>query len=181
MKTVTEGKKELYYLRKIDDLGRITIPRHIRDIANIHNGDSLELSCLDDGQIVIRKHEIRKYFLASTEKIIEGFHNATGFPVVLCDRNEIVFSKGMSKIKCKDLSNDFFAQIRRMDNNVYPNIYLNADKSIKIKNFKFIVHGGECIGAVVIPESDIDMTDEINLAIDVCASAITAYVAERGE
>ena len=166
----------MYFIRKMDDVGRILIPREARKLYNIEDGDSMEIIC-DDEKIIIKKHRIEKYFQASAEKIIDGFYAATKTPIVLCNRNQILISKGKKEISCKELSQDFIEQIRRNDATIYSNTYLNEDKTVKIKYFRFIIHSDECIGAVVIPDTfrrRISPSDTASL--DVCAAAIDAYV-----
>lgn len=42
-------------IRRIDDLGRIVIPREIRRTMHIHEGDPLEIFT-DDGAVLLRKY-----------------------------------------------------------------------------------------------------------------------------
>lgn len=44
-------------VRRIDDLGRIVIPKEIRRTLNIKNGDPLELYTDDNGDLIFRKHD----------------------------------------------------------------------------------------------------------------------------
>lgn len=168
-------KKDMCFVRKLDDIGRITIPRDVRNIYDLNPGDSVEILC-GENDMRVRKHKLRDCFLASSEKIIEGFYNITGIPIILCDMNEIVAAKGTADIEVVELSNDFYTQIRRLDENIYPKLALNSDKSIIVKDFKFIIHQGECIGAVVIPDGPqmISVADEI--AFKMCVSAIASYM-----
>lgn len=168
-------KKDMCFVRKLDDIGRITIPRDVRNIYDLNPGDSVEILC-GENDMRVRKHKLRDCFFVSSEKIIEGFYNITGIPIILCDMNEIVAAKGVKDIETVELSNDFYTQIRRLDENIYPQLALNSDKSIIVKDFKFIIHQGECIGAVVIPDGPqmISVADEI--AFKMCVSAIAAYM-----
>ena len=43
-------------VRKIDDLGRIVIPKEIRKNLRIREGDPLEIFIEKDGEIILRKH-----------------------------------------------------------------------------------------------------------------------------
>jgi len=43
-------------IRRIDDLGRVVIPKHMREQLGICEGDALEIE-IQDGKIVITKHE----------------------------------------------------------------------------------------------------------------------------
>lgn len=172
---MSEEKKGLYFIRKMDETGRIMLPRTARQLYNLQPGDSVELIC-DNEQLIIKKHKVQKYFQASVEKILEGFCKATGVPVILCDRNRILFQQGLDEIACKELSDDFFEQIRRDDEKVYDHIALNEDETVKIKHFCFIIHNEECIGALIIPETYQQVSETDKVALSVCASAIAAFI-----
>lgn len=43
-------------VRRIDDLGRVVIPKEVRRKLNIHEGDPLEVSYTDDGGVFFRKY-----------------------------------------------------------------------------------------------------------------------------
>ena len=42
-------------IRALDDLGRIVIPKEIRRVIGVHEGDSLDIVALTDGSILLRK------------------------------------------------------------------------------------------------------------------------------
>lgn len=42
--------------RRLDDLGRIVIPREIRRTLRLHEDDSMELCLTDEGDLLLRKH-----------------------------------------------------------------------------------------------------------------------------
>mgnify|MGYP000229266106 CR=1 FL=1 len=44
--------------RRLDDLGRIVIPREIRSTLQLHEGDPMEILISDDGDIVLRKYSV---------------------------------------------------------------------------------------------------------------------------
>lgn len=60
-------------IRRIDDLGRIVIPREIRRKMNINEGDPLEI-CLDGDKLYLEKYiasyEYEKYILGLIERIV---------------------------------------------------------------------------------------------------------------
>lgn len=41
-------------IRRIDDLGRVVIPKEIRSKTGIHEDDPLEIMCNEDGEIILR-------------------------------------------------------------------------------------------------------------------------------
>lgn len=169
-----QAKKCLYFMRKIDDLGRVVLPKLAREQYGICEGDSMEIIC-EEEQLILKKHNVGKYFKASTEKIIEGYYAVTGQPIILCDRNHILFSRGI-KAACDELSDDFFEQIRRSDDKVYVNTALDAAGEIVVKELRFIIHKDECIGALVLPDNSQKPSSESIVALKVCASAIAAQI-----
>ena len=44
-------------VRRIDDLGRIVIPKEIRRVLKINDGDALEITTNRDGEIIIRQYK----------------------------------------------------------------------------------------------------------------------------
>lgn len=57
-------------VRKVDPIGRIVIPKEIRDVMSINEGDPLEI-VKDNNQILLRKYHIGCIFCGSDKSIIE--------------------------------------------------------------------------------------------------------------
>lgn len=51
--------KPIGITRHIDDLGRVVIPREIRKRFNINEGDLLEIFTDEDGNIVLKKYNVK--------------------------------------------------------------------------------------------------------------------------
>lgn len=45
-------------VRRVDDLGRIVIPKAIRKEVNITEGEPMELYIMEDGSILLKKYKI---------------------------------------------------------------------------------------------------------------------------
>lgn len=52
-------------VRKIDELGRIVVPKETRELLNINEGDPVELFYDDSGRIMIRKYHSSGCILCS--------------------------------------------------------------------------------------------------------------------
>jgi len=64
-------------IRKIDELGRLVLPKDIRKQLDIHNGDLLELSCTQESLSIKKYSSIREIvFLAEIllNSIYEHYH-----------------------------------------------------------------------------------------------------------
>lgn len=81
-------------VRRIDDLGRIVIPKQIRNELKLKTGDALELTLRESGEIVMRKFEEPDLSIKKTEFGEEALMNKKG--EVLCIKY---------KITCEDVAN----------------------------------------------------------------------------
>lgn len=64
-------------VRRIDDLGRVVIPKEIRRTCNIREGDPLEIF-LQDGAVVFRKynHTYRDDLMATLQRAADYYDNS---------------------------------------------------------------------------------------------------------
>lgn len=60
--------KKTGIVRAIDELGRIVLPKELRQVMNIHEKDALEIFA-EDGKIVLKKYEPACIFCGSAENI----------------------------------------------------------------------------------------------------------------
>ena len=80
-------------VRRLDDLGRIVIPKQIRNELKLKTGDALELTLRKSGEIVMRKLEEPDFSIKKTEFGEEALMNKKG--EVLCIKQ---------KITCEDMA-----------------------------------------------------------------------------
>ena len=57
-------------VRRIDDLGRIVIPKEIRRTMQIREGDSLEIY-VDGDRVILKKHETECIFCGANKDLSE--------------------------------------------------------------------------------------------------------------
>ncbi len=62
--------KESGIVRKVDPLGRIVIPKEIRRVLSINEGDPLEI-VKDNNEILLRKYRRGCIFCGSDKSVIE--------------------------------------------------------------------------------------------------------------
>ncbi len=84
-------------VRRIDDLGRVVIPKEIRRTLRIREGDPLEIYTDSDGEVVFKKYspvgELGEF--ASTYADVLAKHSE--MPTLISDRDHIVSVSGVSK------------------------------------------------------------------------------------
>ncbi|NLJ15625.1 MAG: AbrB/MazE/SpoVT family DNA-binding domain-containing protein [Clostridiales bacterium] len=84
-------------VRRIDDLGRVVIPKEIRRTMRIREGDPLEIYTSVDGEVIFKKYspvgEISNY----AGQYAEVLAKVSGIPAIICDRDHVIAAAGMQK------------------------------------------------------------------------------------
>lgn len=84
-------------VRRIDDLGRVVIPKEIRRTLRIREGDPLEIFTDREGEIILKKYSpIHELGTFATE-YAEALYETLGTPVMITDQDEVVAVAGLSK------------------------------------------------------------------------------------
>lgn len=91
--------------RRIDELGRIVIPKEIRKMLYIKEGDSLDIS-IDAENIVMKKFSTFSNFSKTLQKILEEVDKAFEIKMTVYDREKIIASTS-EKIKEIEYTEEF--------------------------------------------------------------------------
>lgn len=96
---MTEEKpmKATGIVRRIDDLGRVVIPKEIRRTMRIREGDPLEIFTDNDGEVVFKKYSPVGEMSPFANQYADVMSRACGLPVLICDRDHVVAVAGLSK------------------------------------------------------------------------------------
>ncbi len=84
-------------VRRIDDLGRVVIPKEIRRTMRIREGDPLEIFTDAGGEVVFKKYSPVGEMGAFASQYADVLYHACGQPVIICDRDHITASAGIAK------------------------------------------------------------------------------------
>ena len=84
-------------VRRIDDLGRVVIPKEIRRTMRIREGDPLEIFTDRDGEVIFKKYSPIGELNAFAAQYAETLHKTCEMSVIICDRDSVVASAGISK------------------------------------------------------------------------------------
>ena len=84
-------------VRRVDDLGRIVIPKEIRRTLKIREGDPLEIYTDGDGEVIFKKYSPIGELADTAVQYADAMIKHTSFPVVICDRDHCVAAAGISK------------------------------------------------------------------------------------
>ena len=84
-------------VRRIDDLGRVVIPKEIRRTMRIREGDPLEIYTDRDGEVIFKKYSPIGELNAFAAEYAETLQKTSGMPIFICDRDAIIAVSGASK------------------------------------------------------------------------------------
>ena len=81
-------------VRRIDDLGRVVIPKEIRRTMRIREGDPLEIYTTREGEVIFKKYSLISGMEEFAGHICETLSKSTGSIVAVTDRDGIIASHG---------------------------------------------------------------------------------------
>ena len=84
-------------VRRIDDLGRVVIPKEIRRTLRIREGDPLEIFVDRDGEVILKKYSPISELGDFAKEYAEALYDSLGNPVLICDRDTYIAVAGGSK------------------------------------------------------------------------------------
>ncbi len=84
-------------VRRIDDLGRVVIPKEIRRTMRIREGDPLEIYTNSDGEVIFKKYSAISEMSENAGYVADIMYKIAGCPVVVFDKDHVVASAGVSK------------------------------------------------------------------------------------
>lgn len=84
-------------VRRIDDLGRVVIPKEIRRTMRIREGDPLEIYTNSEGEVIFKKYSPVGEMALFASQYAEVLNKSGGLPAVVCDRDHVVAAYGVPK------------------------------------------------------------------------------------
>lgn len=84
-------------VRKIDELGRIVIPKEIRKNLNIRNGEDVQIF-IQDNSIVLKKYEKLLSMKEKADIYINNFRKLTSSDIIITDKEKVISSSVLAYI-----------------------------------------------------------------------------------
>lgn len=146
-------------VRRIDDLGRVVIPKEIRRTLRIREGTPLEIFTDREGEIILKKYSPIGELGAFAGQYAESLAQTTGLTVCVCDRDQVIAVSGGSRKELlgKNISRQLEMVIEDrenilVDNKEYKYIQItdNDREDFTGEAVSPILCEGDAIGAVVI-------------------------------
>ncbi len=84
-------------VRRIDDLGRVVIPKEIRRTLRIREGDPLEIFVDREGEVILKKYSPIGELGDFAKEYADSLHEAIGHIALIADRDNIIAVAGAPK------------------------------------------------------------------------------------
>ena len=166
-------------VRRIDDLGRVVIPKEIRRTLRIREGDPLEIFTDREGEIILKKYSPIGELGGFAKEYAETLSQVAGHTVLIVDRDQIISVAGGSKKEFLDRRvSDAFEKMlyqrnlytsAKAESNFISILDNDDDPSYTYILAVPIIVDGDVIGAVVLLSSSQKMGD-IEVKLSTCAA-----------
>ena len=100
-------------VRRIDDLGRVVIPKEIRRTLRLREGTPLEIFTDREGEIILKKYSPMVELAAFAGQYAEAMSQATGLIVCITDRDQVIAVSGGAR---KDVIDSTFYFVKYQEN-----------------------------------------------------------------
>ena len=157
-------------VRRIDDLGRVVIPKEIRRTLRIREGDSLEIFTDRQGEIILKKYSPIGELNEFSQEYAETLGETLGCGVIVTDLDSII---AVSKLPKKDykersISNDLEQMIENRESKSFKDSKLVAlckDDPMEYTHqiiMPIVSSSGDCIGSITVVSKDSEMISEVD-------------------
>ena len=84
-------------VRRIDDLGRVVIPKEIRRTMRIREGDPLEIYTTRDGEVIFKKYSMIGGLEEFAARFCDMLSRSTDFTSAVTDRDSVIAAAGSGR------------------------------------------------------------------------------------
>lgn len=150
-------------VRRIDDLGRVVIPKEIRRTLRIREGDPLEIFTDREGQIILKKYSPIGEMSTFAKEYTESLSQTSGCITCIIDKDHIIAVSGGNKKELlekhisddlEDIINSRTTHIANKDEKKFIYITENDKDLYNHELITPIISEGDVIGAVVLLSLD---------------------------
>lgn len=172
-------------VRRIDDLGRVVIPKEIRRTMRIREGDPLEIFTDNDGEVIFKKYSPIGELATFANDYAEVLNRVCNYPVIVCDRDHVIAAAGISKKEI--VERRVAAGLEDMVDSRKSYTYTGSEKKMQpvegaeyfiLVQYPIIASGDVCGSVVLLMNSPSDKAGDSEVKL---ASAAAAFLGKQME
>lgn len=143
-------------VRRVDDLGRIVIPKEIRKTIRIKESDPLEIYTGSNGEIIFKKYAMMEAMIPKSSECAQLLAGEIKHPVIISDRDTIIAASGAEtkmlleqrlSPEAENLIESRKTYSQQKSNKV---VYLTDNNKLQIKWLFPIISNGDIAGALIV-------------------------------
>lgn len=171
-------------VRRIDELGRIVIPKEIRKTLRIHEGENVEIYIDEKENIVLRKYSVMKKLGDFAQSFTDSIYSFLKHNIIITDTDHVIAVSGDLKKEYlnSSISDTLLVSIQRREN-----ILEKHEKMLKIKSdqeiectyvMNSILCQGDAVGLVIILSQTEKITEIEEKIVQIAAQFLSKYLEE---
>ena len=139
------------FVRRLDELGRVVIPKEIRKSLKIENGNLIEFFYTTNNELKLCKFEPVRELSDFGSKILYSMRKYADFGFLLCDMQQVVAVQNFSKKDSfgKKLDAKFLEELKTKTSTFEFGSPIDANLYQKNLIFPIIVMG-DCVGCLIV-------------------------------
>lgn len=150
-------------VRRIDDLGRVVVPKEIRRTLRIREGDPLEIFTDREGEIILKKYSPIGELGQFASQYADSMSQTTGHLVCITDRDHVIAVSGTGKkeFEGKPISRQLESVIEDRDHVLankgepqFIKVTMDDNGEYVSQAISTIICEGDAIGSVVLYNKD---------------------------
>jgi AbrB family transcriptional regulator (stage V sporulation protein T) len=150
-------------VRRIDDLGRVVVPKEIRRTLRIREGDPLEIFTDREGEIILKKYSPIGELGQFAKQYADSLAQTTGLIVAITDKDQFIavagptkkdlITKGISH-ELEEVINERESVLASKDDKNFIKIMNDDDGEYVYQVISPIISEGDAIGSVILLSKD---------------------------
>lgn len=149
-------------VRRIDNLGRIVIPKEIRRTLRIREGDPLEIFTNHDGEVMLKKYSPIGELSTFAQAYTDSMSQLLGKTAVVCDRDQVIAASGSERktLQGQGINKQLEQMIEERQNILAKKgdrnflSITNQEGDYTAQTAATIICEGDAIGAVILLDTD---------------------------
>ena len=170
-------------IRRIDDLGRIVIPKEIRKKLRIRDGENLEI-LVDNENIILKKYSVMRNVEDFAGNFTDAIYSFIKCNILITNEEKVIAFSGPLKKKFlnKSISEMLSTCINRKENiheKYRKNLSITDDSSLDVTYaMSTITSEGDPVGLIIIFSDDDTVTEAEMRVCEIAAKILSKYLDE---
>ena len=169
-------------IRRIDDLGRVVIPKEIRKNLRIKEGDNLEIFVQGE-EIILKKYSMMNKISDLASELTDSIYTFMKHSIFITDTDQVIAASGPLKKQFlnKNISDFMVESIKRRDKMIQNHFkelsFIKDEDSITCSYvMSTILVNGEAMGMILIISEDEKLGDSEMQMASIASSFMTKYL-----